>query len=115
MVRRSKETILVIVLGFLALGLWFHRPSLLDAALVIGLAGVLSNYISDKIDWCWTKLSQMLGTISNTILLTLVFIVVVVPVGLLRRRRMSRFDASAASNFIKRDHPFSKKDLENTW
>lgn len=121
MVPRSnpKETVLVITTGFLVLGLLLHRPVLLDVALVVGIAGVLSGYLSRKIDWCWTKLSVALSFVSNTVLLTLVFILVLTPVGLLRRlsrkNRMAWFDAARTSNFIERDHTFQKGDLEQTW
>ncbi len=112
---KAKETILVITTGFLAIGLLAHRPLFLYIALAIGVIGILSNWASNKIDWFWTKLSLVLGTISNTLLLSLVFILVLVPVGLLRRRRMIRFDPGKTSNFIERDHVFTKEDMEHTW
>lgn len=112
---KSKETLLVITTGFLAIGLLSHRPLFLYIALGIGCIGILSTYLSDKIDWGWTKLSLILGMVSNTILLTLVFILVVLPVGLLRKRRMIRFDPGKTSNFIGRDHTFTKEDMEHTW
>ena len=112
---KSKETILVITTGFLAIGLLSHRPLFLYIALAIGVIGILSTWASNKIDWFWTKLSLVLGMISNTILLTLVFILVILPVGLLRRKRMFRFDPGKTSNLVARDHTFGKEDMEHTW
>jgi hypothetical protein len=116
---KSKETVLVITVGFLLLYFLFKRVIFLNIALIVGLAGIFSFYLSEKIDWLWNKLSAILGTISNGILLTLVFFLVLTPVGLIRRLRrkggMTYFDREKTSNFSDREHSFAKKDLENTW
>jgi hypothetical protein len=54
---KSKETVLVITVGCIVLYLVFKNRVFLYCALVIGLAGVLSFYLSEKIDWVWGKLS----------------------------------------------------------
>jgi hypothetical protein len=116
---KAKETVLVITVGCLILHLVFKGRVFLYCAVVIGLAGVLSVYLSEKIDWVWGKLSFIMGEISNRVLLTVIFLLVVTPVGLVRRLRkknsLTYFDKSATSNFSGRDHTFGKKDLENTW
>jgi hypothetical protein len=116
---KSKETVLVITVGFLLLYFLLKRVIFLDIALILGLAGVFSFYLSEKIDWFWNKLSTILGRISNGILLTLVFFLVLTPVGLIRRFRrkggMTYFDRGKTSNFSDREHSFSGNDLENTW
>ncbi len=116
---KSKETVLVITVGFVVLYLVFKNKLFLYLALTVGLAGVFSFYLSEKIDWAWRKLSWGLGEISNRVLLTVVFFLVLTPVGLIRRmrkkNRMSFFDEKATSNFSDRDHLFRGKDLENTW
>lgn len=116
---KSKETVLVITVGFLLLYMLLKRVIFLDIALVVGLAGIFSFYLSEKIDWFWNKLSVLLGAISNGVLLTLVFFLVLTPIGLIRRLRrkggMTYFDREKTSNFSDRAHPFSKEDLENTW
>jgi hypothetical protein len=116
---KSKETVLVITVGCIILYLVFKNRVFLYCGLVIGLAGVLSLYLSEKIDWVWGKLSFIMGEITNRILLTIIFLLVVTPVGLIRRLRkknsLTYFDKSATSNFSSRDHTFNKKDLENTW
>jgi hypothetical protein len=117
--HKAKETVLVITVGCLALYLLVHRRGFLYAALGIGVAGIFSSYLSAKIDWLWMGLSKVLGKVSNTVLLSAVFIFVVTPVGLIRRwgrkDRMRRFDRSSTGNFIDRDHTFTGKDMENPW
>ena len=116
---KAKETVLVITVGCIILYLVFKNKVFLYCALVIGLAGVLSLYLSEKIDWVWGKLSFIMAEISNRVLLTIIFLLVVTPVGLIRRLRkknsLTYFDKNATSNFTGRNHTFSKKDLENTW
>lgn len=116
---KSKESVLVITVGFLLLYTVFKRKIFLDIALVIGLAGVLSTYLSERIDWAWNKLSLILSSISNTVLLTIIFLLVLTPIGLLRRAlkkgSMTFFDTKKKSNFSDRPYSFTKKDLDNTW
>ena len=116
---QAKETMLVITVGFLVLYFVFKKVVFVDLALGFGLVGVLSFYLSEKIDLVWGWLSAVLGKVSNTVLLGVVFFVVVTPVGVIRRLakkgRMKRFEPGAGSNFTSRDHWFEAKDLENTW
>jgi hypothetical protein len=116
---KSKETVLVITVGFLVLHMIFKERVFMYLSLVFGLAGILSSWLSGKIDLFWNKLSFLLGTISNGVLLTMIFFLVLTPVGLFRRlwrrNRMTHTDAGQRSNFTDRDHSFTKKDLENTW
>jgi hypothetical protein len=117
--NKSKETVLVITVGFLVLYLVFSRRIFLTLSLVIGLAGILSSWLSGKIDLVWNKLSLLLGRVSNTVLLTLIFFLVLTPMGLLRRLMgkggMLRVTAGQRSGFIDRNHCFTKKDMENVW
>ncbi len=116
---KAKETVLVITVGCIMLHLVFKSRVFLYCALVIGLTGIFSSYLSEKIDWVWSKLSFVLGEISNRVLLTIIYLLVVTPVALIRRlwkkNSLTHFDRAASSNFSERDHQFSKKDLENTW
>jgi hypothetical protein len=116
---KSKETVLVITVGFLVLYLILKHRIFLTLSLVIGLAGILSSWLSGKIDFLWSKLSLILGKISNTLLLTVIFLLVLTPVGLFRRMLgkggMLRVPKGQTSNFTERDHNFTKKDLENVW
>ena len=111
----AKETVLVITVGFLVLHFVFKGRVFLYCALVIGLAGVFSFWLSEKIDWVWNKLSLLLGKVSNGVLLTLIFFLVVTPMGLIRRIGKKTFDPGAKSNFSERDHVFRKEDFEKVW
>jgi Zn-dependent protease with chaperone function len=114
-----KETMLVITVGFLVLYIAGRKRLFLDIALAVGVIGVFSFYLSEKIHWAWNRLSLLLGAVSNRVLLSVVFFLVLTPMALVRRMRkkdaLRRFDKGAESNFSRRDHVFGKKDLENVW
>lgn len=67
----------------------------------------------------WFGCSQLLGTIMSKLILTLVYIFMVVPVGVIRRLlgkdplRLSEFKKSKSSVMHKRDYMFTSKDIEN--
>ena len=115
---KAKETVLVITVGLIILFLVFKSRVFVYCAVAIGLAGVLSAWLSEKIDWIWGKLAWLLGLVTNTALLTVIYFLVITPVAVIRRMRkrgLTRFDAAATSNFVVREHGFGKKDMENTW
>jgi hypothetical protein len=97
----------------------FKKNAFLYSALIIGLAGILSFYVSEKIDLVWSKLSQILATGSNYILLTVIFLVVVTPAAMLRRlfgkNKFWGVNKNAQSNFSDRNHTFEKIDMEKLW
>lgn len=66
----------------------------------------------------WFALSHVLGTVMSKVLLTVVFLVVLTPVGLLRAMlgkdpmRVRQFKKDTASAFRVRDHAFGPADIE---
>ncbi len=114
---KKTETLLVIVLGLVFL-YWVKRwNGLLAAALVIGLAGLLFPVVATAIHWFWTKLSLLMGAVSGKVLLTIVYVVVLLPMALISRVmgkqtvRMKR-----GGNYWKdRNHTYTKADLEHPW
>lgn len=95
--------------------LWHWRAALYLAFLSGGI-GILSPSLSSLVSRAWMWLARGLGRFSNGLLLSLVFLLVVVPVGVVRRlrkkERLRHYDASATSNYTARDHRFSPEDFE---
>lgn len=119
--ERTLETMLVITVGLLVLHLIFKKPWLLTAALVLGLVGVFSNFLSEKITLGWMKIAEVLGRINATILLSIVFFLFVTPIAFIRKL-LSKSDPlhlrdarNAPTLYEERNHAYEAKDLENTW
>ena len=119
--ERTLETMLVITVGLLVLHLIFKNSWLLTAALVLGLIGVFSNFLSEKITLGWMKIAEVLGRINAVILLSLVFFLFVTPIAFLRKLFSKKdllhlSDARKVSSlYEERNHAYAAKDLENTW
>lgn len=119
--ERTLETMLVITVGLLVLHLIFKKPWLLTAALVLGLVGVFSNFLSEKITLGWMKIAEVLGRINAAVLLSVVFFLFVTPIAFVRKL-FSKTDAlrlrdarNAPTLYEDRNHAYAAKDLENTW
>ena len=67
----------------------------------------------------WNKLSEILGTISSTILLSLLFFFILSPIALMYRllkKDKSKIKRNnAKSMFIQRNYQYTAKDLEYPW
>lgn len=119
--ERTLETMLVITVGLLVLYLIFKKPWLLTASVVLGVIGIFSDWLSEKITLGWMKLAEVLGRINAAVLLSLVFFLFVTPIAFLRKL-FSKSDLlrlrnarQAASVYEERNHAYEAKDLENPW
>jgi len=110
---------LVLAMAFLAANVLFHWKAGLYLSFIAGGIGIFSRSMSASVARIWTALSRVLGRITNGLLLSVVFLIIVTPVAFFRRLsgkdRLTRFDPTATSNFVPREHLFSKPDLEKTW
>ena len=70
---------------------------------------------------CWFALSTALGTVVSKIILSILFFVIVMPIGLIRRilgkdsMRLKEWKKSSDSVFRQRNHHFEPKDLEHPY
>jgi len=69
----TKSTILVISMVFLLLYLVFSWYWTILISFIVGVIGILSPWLSSKIEQIWMKLAQLLGYIVPNILLGIVF------------------------------------------
>jgi hypothetical protein len=70
---------------------------------------------------CWFGLSKIMGVISTWILLAAVFLIIVIPISLLRKMigsdalKIKQFKKSRASVLTDRNHVFTDSDLLHTF
>ena len=113
---------LVITVGMLVLYFIFRAKTwsnyLLIVSLVIGLIGVFSDFLSEKVAWVWGKIAHILGTFNSYVLLTAIFFIFLMPVAFLfklTRRDNLKLKAQKGSVYEERNHLYVAKDLENVW
>jgi hypothetical protein len=95
------KTILVIVVGLMVVYIVTDYRWALISSLVVGVLGAMSDWIAEKIDFLWMKLSWILGLIVPNIILSVIFFLFLTPIALLSR-------------IIKRKDPLSLKNSANS-
>ena len=113
------ETMLVLTVAAALIHFMLHDPYSLWIVCGLGMTGLFFPWLSEWITTLWMGLANLLGKISSTILLTIVFYLILTPVALLRKlfRKENNTDQASKNNsaFQERNHTFSSADLENPW
>lgn len=113
------KTVLTISVGFTVLYLMTKWDWTIMTALVVGLAGVFSTYLSQKIDFIWMKLSRLLSLIVPNILLTIIFYLLLFPIALLSRifgqKDPLNLKNTKDSYFKNNDRQLDKASFEKLW
>jgi Saxitoxin biosynthesis operon protein SxtJ len=116
--ERNLETMLVISVGFLVIYYFTKTNAFLIIALVSGLIGVFSNYLSGKINWVWTKIAHILGLINGSILLSVIFFIILTPIAFLfklTKKDNLKLHKQSGSIYVDRNHTYVAEDLQNVW
>jgi hypothetical protein len=79
------KTVLTIVIGFLFIFLILRQQWALSTAFIVGLAGLMSDFLAKKIDFVWMKLALILSYIVPNIILSLIFFVILTPIALIMK------------------------------
>jgi hypothetical protein len=114
----SKSTILVISMGFLMLHFLFSWQWAAWVAFIIGLIGILSPFVSRKIEMVWMMMAQYMGRLIPGFLLSIVFFLFLFPISLLSK--LFRKDQLMLSNkyktyFFDINKEADKKSFERIW
>lgn len=118
---QSRDTGLVIVLILLIGARFWGKSELILPALGVLLLTMTFPVVFRPLAWLWFGLSRVLAEVVSRILLTLLFGVVVTPVGVIRRlfgadpMRMKDWKNGRDSVLARRDHTFSPRDLERPY
>jgi len=105
---------LLLLVAFLATG----NRRLLWLSVSFLLVALLKPVIFKPIAWVWFGFSHLLGEVMTTLVLSVVFFLVVTPIGVVRRltgydpMRIRPENAQRISAFTVRNHKFVSDDLE---
>ena len=118
-VEKSKDSGLALVLICLLWHQVWKTDILILAAVIILLIAMTYPLIFKPFAIVWFGLSTLLGTIVSKVILTILFFIVVLPIGLLRRAlgkdslRLKSWKKGSGSVFRIKEHKFVSKDLEH--
>ena len=116
--EQSKDTGMALLLILLLLGLFLENGIYFKIAIPVLIINMIFPTFFYPIAIVWLGFSRFLGTIMSRVILTLVFIILVIPVGLIRRLigkdtlKLKQFKNGDESVMEVRNHLFSPDDLE---
>jgi hypothetical protein len=119
---QSRDTGMAMVLLCLILAVSPKHPHrYLFAAMALQVVNMIVPQVFRPIAVVWLGFSNLLGEIVPKILLSIVFFLVVTPIGVLRRLagkdalKLRAFKASRDSVMLERNHTFIGQDLEKPY
>ena len=118
---QAVDTGMALVLVCLLLGLFRERTGWFLAAAALLVLNMTAPALFKPAAKVWLGLAHLLGGVMSRVLLTLVFCLVVTPMGLIRRAmgrdslRLKEFKKNDASVFQVRDTTFAAPDVEQPY
>jgi len=109
---------MAVVLIMLLIGLFTDKVIFYKLAIPILVINMIAPRFYYPFGIIWFGFSGLLGDVVSRILLTVVYFIVVFPMGMIRRLagkdslKLKEFQRSANSVMVNRDHTFTKTDLE---
>jgi len=117
--HQAKDTGMAMVLICLLLGLIGDKSLFIGLAVGLLLINMIRPSIYRPLARLWIGFSSLLGTVVSKILLSILFFVLVTPVGLVRRTlgadslQLKKWKKSHASVFKERNHVYRADDIKN--
>jgi len=105
-------------MGFLILYLVFSWQWAVIVSVTVGVVGILSSYLSKKIEWGWMKLAKFMGYLIPNILLSIVFFLILFPISLfskLFRKDPLMLSEKYQTYFIDINKEMDRQSFEKIW
>jgi multisubunit Na+/H+ antiporter MnhG subunit len=118
---QAKDTGMAMVLICLLVTLYYHRSKLLVLPVILLLINMTAPKIYKPAAVIWLGLSNILGTVTSKILLTVLFFTVVTPVGVVRKIMgadamiLKKWKKDKSSVFETRNHEFKPEDIDRPY
>jgi hypothetical protein len=119
--EQTKDFGMVMALVAVFLALYFKEYIYVKIAFALILLTIVVPVLFYPFAFCWFGLSRFLGHISSAVLLTILYAVIIIPVGLFRRvagyddLQLKQFKKNKKSVLTDRNHDFDNADLLNTF
>jgi len=118
---QAKDTGMAMVLILLLLGVFLHNYIYIKFGILCLLIAMAIPLLFKYVAILWLGLSHFIGTFVSKILLSVIFFLIVTPVGLIRRLlgydslKLSQFKAGTDSVMVLRNHTFKKEDINKPY
>jgi hypothetical protein len=113
------KTILVVTVGFLVVYFVTKWQWAINISVIVGIFGLLSDFIAKKINFAWIKTTWILSLIVPNILLSLTYFLFLIPLAYLSKifgvPNQLTLKNTEQSLFKERNKDFNKDSFENTW
>lgn len=113
------KTVLTISMGFLVvyvLGNWHWA---LLVSLIVGVSGLLSRWMADKINRIWSMITLVLSMIVPNVLMGIIFYGILFPLSVVQKitgtKDLLQLKKKTGSSWTVVDKPFSKQSFEKPW
>jgi len=119
--EQAKDTGMAMVLICLLLGYWGKFPKFLPVSLVLLIITMAWPKAFKPLAGLWFGLSHLLSSVVSRVLLTVVYFVIVTPIGLIRRLfgadtlQLKKWKKGRDSVFVVREGAIQGKDMENPY
>ena len=119
--EQAKDTGMAMVLICLLLGYWGKFPKFLPVSLVLLILTMAWPNAFRPLAVLWFGVSHLLSRVMSRVILTLVFFLVVTPIGVIRRLcgadalQLKKWKQGRGSVFVVREGPVQGKDMENPY
>jgi hypothetical protein len=118
---QAKDTGMAVVLVLLLMWLAWRQDVYIATAVVAHILSMAIPQIWRPLAVIWFGLSHVLGTVVSKVILTIIFFVVVTPIGVWRRLagsdslKLKAFKGGSGSVMNERNHRFTGADLERPY
>ncbi|MBN2109404.1 MAG: hypothetical protein JW832_18395 [Deltaproteobacteria bacterium] len=118
---QAKDTGMAMVLICLLIGYFGHKQSCIGAAMLLLLVAMTWPSLYKPVGKLWFGLSHVLGTVMSKVVLSILFFILVTPIGLVRRflgsdaLLLKKWKKDQASVFKVRNHTFTAKDIQHPY
>lgn len=118
---QARDTGMAMALICLLFAYWGQRPVFVPLAIVLLLLTMAAPQVFKPLAVFWFGLSHVLGNVVSRVILSIVFFVLVTPIGLIRRwagkdsLQLRKWKQGADSVFVARDGVIRPEDLNNPY
>ena len=118
---QSKDTGMAMVLICLLIAFFAGKQFFYGLAILLILINMIWPNLFKPVAKIWLGFSHILGSVMSRIILGIIFLVLVLPVGIVRRAmgkdtlQLKKWKKGRASVFKTRDHEFTSEDIKHPY